>query len=375
MKKVIVTLGKVFLNCIYYIFRILPVEDQVVFISMQSNKKSLDFEMLEECLKFEDPSAKLVFLCKKMESKLSTKLDYIKYVFCMTGYVLKAMYYLASSRVCVTESYCVPISILKHRKDLTILQIWHASGAVKKFGYQSLDTAEGKSKELAEIMCMHKNYNYAIAPSEVTREIFSKAFNIEKEKIVKLGLPRLEYITDSRYNKAKEIYSKYPELQNKKVILYAPTFRNGKNIDLTEILNYPLDKSKYKLIIKLHPLAQNIVPEENIIDSKYTSYDLIKIADYIITDYSALSIEASLLEKPIFIYNYDIDEYEKDRGLNVKFEEELKTFTSKKFSDIMSKIEKSDFDIGEIIRYKEKYIEVDIKDTTTKLSKFILSIF
>ena len=104
-------------------------------------------------------------------------------------------------------------------------------------------------------------------------------------------------------------------------------------------------------------------------------YDLIKIADYIITDYSALSIEASLLEKPIFIYNYDIDEYEKDRGLNVKFEEELKTFTSKKFSDIMRKIEKDDFDIREIIKYKEKYIEVDIKNTTTKLSKFILSLF
>lgn len=374
MKRVIITIGKLFLNLIYCIMKVMPIKNQIIFISMQSDYPSLDFKLLKDEIETRDSNIKLVFLCKKMESALSKKTDYIKYVFNMIGYVLKAMYYLATSKVCITESYCVPISILKHKKNLKIVQIWHSSGAVKKFGYQSLDTEEGKTSNIAKLMCMHKNYDYVIAPSEITKHIFSEAFNIEEEKIEKLGLPRLEYITSKKYDKSEEFYNNYPELINKKVILYVPTFRKGKNVDLSEILNYPLDEEEYKLIIKLHPLENANIPDEYKINSKYTSYDLIKIADYIITDYSILSIEASILEKPIFLYLYDIEEYNQNRGLNIDLNKELKTFTSKSFNDIMRKIENNDFDINEIIKYKDKYIEVDTNNTIEKLTDFILNL-
>lgn len=373
MKKLIVRTGKIFLSIIYSFLKLLPTENQIVFISMQSNSISLDFELLKKELEYREPGTKLVFLCKKMESSLSKKSDYIKYVFNMLEYTLEAMYYLATSKVCVTESYCVPISFLKHKKELKILQIWHASGAVKKFGYQALDTEEGKSKEIAELMCMHKNYDYVIAPSEVTKNIFSEAFNIEKEKIAKLGLPRLQYITDKKYDKSEEIYREHPELKDKKVILYVPTFRKGKSIDLTEILNYSL-KDEYKLIIKLHPLEDTVVPEEYTVDSKYTTYDLIKIADYIITDYSILSVEASVLEKPVFLYLYDLEEYNKTRGLNIDLAQELKTFTSKSFNDIMGKIQSKNYDIEEIKRYRNKYIEIEPNNTIKELVDLIVEL-
>ena len=297
MKKIIIKTAIVFLNIIYAVMKKIKTKNQILFVSMQSNKLSLDFELLKKEIENKNSDIKLVFLCKKMDTSLNKKSEYIKYVFNMVGYVFKAMYYLSTSKVCVTESYCVPISILKHKKELKVLQIWHASGAVKKFGYQSLDTQEGKSKEIADLMCMHKNYDYVIAPSEVTKNIFSEAFEIEKEKIIKLGLPRLEYIYNSKYDKKQEMYSKYPELKDKKIIFYAPTFRKGKKVDLSEIINYPLDKKRYKLIIKLHPLENTDIPDEYKIDSQYTTYDLIKIADYIITDYSILSVEASILKK------------------------------------------------------------------------------
>ena len=373
MKKIIVRTGKIFLSIIYSFLKLFPIKNRIVFISMQSNNPSLDFELLKQEIENKNPEIELVFLCKKMESSLSEKSDYIKYVYNMFEYTMEAMYYLATSKVCVTESYCVPISLLKHKKDLKILQIWHASGAVKKFGYQCLDTEEGKSKIIADLMCMHKNYDYVIAPSEVTKNIFTEAFNIDKEKVIKLGLPRLEYITNKKYDKSQEIYDQYPELKNKKIILYVPTFRKGKSIDLTEILNYQLN-DEYKLIIKLHPLEDTIIPEEYKIDSKYTTYDLIKIADYIITDYSILSIEASLLEKPIFLYLYDLEEYSKNRGLNIDLEQELKTFTSKSFNDIMSKIQNTDYNMEEILNYRDKYIQVNADNSIKDLSNFILEL-
>lgn len=373
MKSLIIKTGKNFLSIIYSVLKLLPIKNRILFISMQSDNPSLDFELLEKEISSRDKNFELVFLCKKMESSLSKKRDYIKYVYNMFEYTLEAMYYLATSKVCVTESYCVPISFLKHKKNLKTIQIWHASGAVKKFGYQCLDTEEGKSKEIAELMCMHKNYDYVIAPSEVTKNIFAEAFNIEKDKIVKLGLPRLEYITNEKYDKSEEIYKEYPELENKKIILYVPTFRKGKNIDLTELLNCPIDQEKYKLIIKLHPLESNNVPEKYKINSKYTTYDLIKVADYIITDYSILSVEASILEKPIFLYLFDLEEYNQNRGLNINLMQELKTFTSQKINDIMDKIKNNSFDINEIIEYKNKYIEVKTDNSIKELADFILS--
>ena len=216
----------------------MPVKKQIIFVSMQSNKPSLDFNLLAEEIKRKNKDIRLVFLCKKMGSNLSNVIDYIKYVFNIAGYVLKVMCYLATSKVCITESYCVPISLLKHKKELKVIQIWHASGAVKKFGYQALDTKEGKSKEIADLMCMHKNYDYAIAPSEITREVFAEAFNIDREKILKLGLPRLEYISNNKYDKSEEFYQEYPELKDKKIILYVPTFRKEKSVNLDEIFNY-----------------------------------------------------------------------------------------------------------------------------------------
>ena len=375
MKKIIVNIAKIFLNLIYCIIKIVPINNQIVFMSMQSNSISLDFELLKKELEHKEPGIKLVYLCKKMESSLSKKNDYVKYVFNMVGYMFKAMYYLATSKVCVTESYCVAISILRHRKELKIIQIWHASGAVKKFGYQALDKEEGKTSKIAELMCMHKNYDYVIAQSEITKNIYSEAFDIEKEKIVKLGLPRLEYITKKEYDKSEEIYKEYPELKNKKIILYVPTFRKGKNVDLSEILNYPLNREKYKLIIKLHPLENKKDINEYIINPKYTTYDLIKVADYIITDYSILSVEASVLEKPIFLYLYDLEEYNKNRGLNIDLAKELKTFISIKFSDIMHKIDNNNYNMKEIIDYKNKYIEIDTNNCIRDLSNFILSLF
>ena len=372
MKKIIIVFGKAFLNFFYFFIKLFPASNQIVYTSMQSNNISLDFELLRNEITKHDNSIKQIFLCKKMKSGLKKNSDYVVYVFSMIGYVFKSMYYLATSKVCITESYCVPISILKHKKNLKIIQIWHASGAVKKFGYQILDKKEGKSSEVAKLMCMHKNYDYAIAPSEVTKEIFSEAFNMKKEKIVKLGLPRLEYISNEKYDKSNEIYNSYPDLNKKKIILYVPTFRKDKNIDLSEIFNYQYDKTKYKIIIKLHPLDDAQIPSEYTFDNKYTSYDLIKIADYIITDYSILSIEASILNKPIFLYLYDMENYNQSRGLNIDLCNELKTFTSKNFSDIMNKIKNHDYNMNEIEKYKNKYIEVNPKNTTAELADFVL---
>lgn len=379
MKNIILTIGitilKFFANLIYYIIKIFPIKNKIVMITRQSNTPTLDFKLLMEKIKNVDTSIKVEVLCNKVESNAlysSGILYKIKYIF----YILKIMYNLATSKVCVVDGYCIPVCILKHKKNLKIIQIWHASGAVKKFGYQVLDKEAGSDSKIARLMCMHKNYDYIIAPSETTKDIFSEAFNTSKDKIVKLGLPRLEYIANSKYDKSEEIFKEYPKLREKKNILYIPTFRKNNNFNAVEkILECKLDEKKYNLIINLHPLDTTPVPEEYLVSKKYSSYDLIKIADYIITDYSALSIEASVLNKPIFVFLPDLNEFEEKTGLNINLKEELPSFAFENLSQIIDRIKRKEYNTKEIKEYKEKYIEIDENNTIKDLTQFILEIY
>lgn len=371
MKKILITIAIHFLkflaNIIYLFIKLFPTKHQIVMISRQSNNITLDFRLIQNELNEKYGNLKVVVLCKKIENGIKNKILY-----CM--YILKTMYYLATSKLCIIDGYCIPVSILKHKKNLTVIQIWHASGAVKKFGYQILDKKEGTSSWIAKLMCMHKNYDYLIAPSEITKDIFSKAFNVSKEKIIKLGLPRLEYIVNPMYDKSNEIYKQYPHLKDKKNIVYIPTFRKNNNINLVDnVIKTKIDKNKYNLIISLHPLDKTEVPKEYLIDKKYSSFDLIKIADYIITDYSVLSIEASVLGKPIFLLLEDLQEYKNNRGLNIDFTKELPSFVCEKFVEIMDKINKKEYNMKELYNYRNKYIEIDINNALDKLLEFIVN--
>lgn len=225
-------------------------------------------------------------------------------------------------------------------------------------------------------MKMHKNYSHVIAPSEVTANFYSEAFGIEKEKLVINGLPRLDYILRGTPNdkKIKEFYKKYPKFKNKnkKTILYVPTFRKGSDgVKEAQKLIDRVNFAKYNLIIKLHPLDKNSKAYKYMVNKRYNTYDLLKIADYIITDYSAVAFEASILNKPIYFYVYDIENYKKTRGLNVDLFKEMESSTSKDIKEIMKSIEKNKYNYQELRKFRNKYMEENYCNTTIKLVDFI----
>ena len=362
-----ITLLKIIANLVYYILKIFPIKNKIVMITRQSNNSTLDFKLLKDYFEENYSNIEIKILAKQLNNGILNKIKY-------TFYILKIMYHLATAKVCVLDGYCIPVSILKHKNKLKIIQIWHSSAAIKKFGYQILDKKEGSNSKIVELMCMHKNYDYAIAPSKATKTYFSKAFNIDQNNIKILGLPRLEYISDPKYDKSIEIYKDYSKLKEKKNILYVPTFRKNSNVNLTEeILNTKIDLNKYNLIIKLHPLDNTEVPKEYLIDNKYSTFDLIKIADYIVTDYSALSVEASILNKPIIFLLNDLEEYNENRGLNVSLKDEVSSFICKTFNEVIDKIEKKSYNMEELYNYRKKYIEVNEKNTIKELAEFIIS--
>jgi len=368
--KLGICIGKILLNIIYFFIKLCPTKNKIVMLSRQHDKTSMDFELIKKEITNRDTNIKTEILCKTIKKGLKNKI-----IYCF--YILKCMYHIATSKVCIIDGYSIPISILKHKKHLIVIQIWHASGAIKKFGYQILEQKEGRKSEIAKAMNMHKNYSYVMAPSKETAKFYSEAFKIEKNKIFINSLPRIDYLLDKSLTeeKIKEFYKQYPTYKNKKTILYVPTFR--KNNDCTEIINKIvecIDFKKYNLIIKLHPL--DITPDKELytVDKKYDTYDLLKIADYVITDYSSIAFEASLLKKQLYFYMYDIEDYTEKRGLNFNIFKEMSSSTKNNINEIIELIENEQYDYKQLENFKVKYMGDDNSNSTSKLIDFIFNI-
>ena len=242
------------------------------------------------------------------------------------------------------------------------------------FGYQSLNKPSGSSEKLARVMKMHKNYDVIIAPSRATATYFAKGFNYPLSSFEILGLPRIDFIRNARVN--PQIAECYPQILNKKNVVYAPTFRKGRRVNVRD-LEENFDFNKYNLIVKLHPLDRenlNLTEAEKskmIIDERFSTFEWIKIAEKVITDYSALGLESALLDKEIYFYIYDIDEYEKNTGLNMKFSEEpIGRYVyrdARKLVELMSE----PYERECVREFREKYFEVDETNCTKKFVDYI----
>lgn len=362
-----ICIGKAFLNILYFFVKMFPTRNKVLMLSRQADKPGVDFKYIRKEILKRDDNVEIVILCKILRKTAKERLKYC-------SYIIKCMYHIATAKVCILDGYSIPISILKHKKDLTIIQIWHASGAIKKFGYQSINKKEGRGIQIAKIMKMHKNYNFVVAPSNATAKFYEEAFGVERDKIVINGLPRLDYILgdEKSEEKTKDFYIDYPDYRYKGTILYVPTFR--KDIEDSEKINQLINSvnfSKYNLIIKLHPLDKTKNATKYTVNKKYNTYDLLRIADYIITDYSAVAFEAAILDKPVYFYVHDIDEYKKTRGLNIELFKEMNNNTSKNIKEIMMSIENNTYDFEELSKFKLKYMGNEHYNNTSKMVEFI----
>lgn len=345
---------------------------EVAIISRESDEKTLDVRMLEEELRQRGVRVKVL-------SKLLTKERSVKNALGYIGQVVRQEAEILGSDVVVLDTYCIPASLLPHRKGTKVVQMWHALGAVKKFGWQTVGRADGASERTARLMRMHHGYDYVICPSDATAEQYSEAFRTPKDKMVKLGLPRIDYIKEVTHGdeaiRAKErVLNSYPKLreEGKKTVLYAPTFRRGRMPDVAGIAD-ALDPARYNLLVKLHPLyggGGKARRDHIIYDEKFSTYELLAATDAVVSDYSALVIEATLAEKPLYLYTYDEEEYKKSTGLNMDFDAEpIGKYAFKDAIDLAKALEEP-YDIDSLKEFGRKYIEVD-EECTKKLADFI----
>lgn len=320
----------------YSFYKRRKTENKIAFISRQSETPSTDFRYLINEIKTNYPQYQVVVLCKMIPSSFGGKIKYV-------GEMFRQMKALATSKVVVLDGYCILASMLKHKKNLKIIQIWHALGAFKKFGKSVLDKEGGKSSKTAFAFKMHNNYSYIAASGDECVPFFAQAFGQPVSKFIPIGIPRMDYLTDPQENERVRgnVLRKYPQLANgRKNILYAPTFRDTQQdkdalANATEELVNKVNYSDFNLIVKHHVVDSN--KEQIYTDSRmnkaegenFTAMDFMCVADYVVTDYSSVIYEALLKDLPIYIYCFDSDKYIDERGFYIDFWTDIPALYSK----------------------------------------------
>lgn len=331
---------------------------------------SIEFKMLREEILRRDKGVRIVFLCKMLDKRILSRLSYCVHIFVQ-------MYHIATAKIVLLDSYCIPVSILKHKKKLKVIQMWHSIGTMKKFGYTALDTKEGSKYELAYTMKMHRNYDYIFASSDAYKEDLARGFNYSVDKIITMPLPRVDLLKSSVYarRKKEEILKKYPDLKAKPIILYCPTFRKDEREfrKALSALNSALEGKEFNFVIKLHPLSKTELPAGSYAVPKVSSFDMIFAADYIISDYSCIIYEAALRNLPLFFYNFDMNIYEESRGLAIDYYRELPGFISQNAEEIVGAIENHKYDLDKVQAFAEKYI-CPVHNATKNIVNFIFQI-
>jgi len=356
------------LNLIFLLMKLLPVQNKITYISRQYNAKSEDMELLEDALSRFENAPKQVFLCKKLEEGVVCKFFYCFHIF-------RQMYHIATSQVVILDSYCIAVSVLKQRETVKVIQMWHALGALKKFGFSIVGEGEGSSREIADIMRMHKNYSYILTSGEVCVPHFASAFGYGREKIKVLPLPRVDKLTDiDSQKKIKEsIYNRYPQFRGKKIVLYAPTFRKEKDISKDiEAISEQFSDDEYIFVLKRHPLMKK-EKVSCLEDSEFSTIDMISAADYVICDYSAVIFEAAVLKKPLFFYIFDYESYCSNRDFYINYMEEMPGVISKSPQEIGLAIRNNDYNLSRVEAFSHKYVECQ-ENCSYKIAEMIMQI-
>ncbi|WP_141603608.1 bifunctional glycosyltransferase/CDP-glycerol:glycerophosphate glycerophosphotransferase [Terrilactibacillus laevilacticus] len=247
---------------------------------------------------------------------------------------VKQYFHLGNARVIVLDDYFNQLYHLKIRPETEVLQSWHACGAFKKFGFSAQGYRDSNSLYFEE--GAHSIYTKVLTSSKNLVKYYAEAFNKKETEISPVGVPRTDmFFDEERISYTKRNYLlKYPALKNKKILLYAPTFRGTPKERTNFKLKLDLNLMKkalskdYVLILKLHPAVLNGIKipqglKDFVLDLSNVNdiNELLVISDALITDYSSVIFEYSLLKRPIIFYAYDLEEYLSERGFYFNYQD------------------------------------------------------
>ena len=329
-------LSKIILNIALWLvdtftFFIKTDEKRITFISLTANELKDDFYLLDRELKKEEYHIyyDLIVFEKGVVGKFKYFLN-----------CLQQLVEMKKSKLIILNDNNYIVSNRKP-KDTKVIQIWHAPGAVKKFGNQI--------KRQYPI----RNYDACICNSSYWKPVYAQAFGMDENKIHVTGFPRMDTI----HNADNEFIKKHPECKGKRLILYAPTFRgniiDGFVVESMDFTKLNIDENTY-ILCKYHPLLEDIhIHHDQVLNVTHEDlYDLMNVSDLLISDYSSVFFDFCLIDKPMIVYVPDYENYKQTIGLNMDIYKEFKYVCTT--MDELNQLIASDLKVDE--QFQQKFV-------------------
>lgn len=332
-------------------------KNRIVFISNRRNDMSGNFEFVYDILK-EKENLDIRFVLDDRGIKQMSFSNALRYGF-----------YCATAKVILVDDYAGLLYKIPRRAGTTMIQLWHACGAFKTFGYSRLGKPGGQTQSSPA----HRNYDYCIVSSGEISKFYAEGFGISLEKPAAVGIPRTDIFFNKEYkeNVVNQFYQQNEKLRDKKILLFAPTFRgNGKMSGFYPVEKFDVVKlyeelgEEYAIIIKHHPFVKN----RNVIPEEYQDYildmsdnaelnDLLFVTDLMVSDYSSVIFEAALLDIPMLFYAYDLQRYISTRGFYYEYEKFVPGKIVTSFAQALNAIRKEDFEVEKIAAFKTRFFD------------------
>ena len=336
-------LGKLIRLLYRLVYRLIPCQnDTVLFISFHgrgySDNPMALHKYMSTHLKYQ--KYRCIFAIKNHKEK-NIEIENAKII---EYFSIPYFYYLARSKYWIVNCK-LPKYVLKKPNQI-YLQTWHGT-PLKKLAHD-IEVPEGttfyRSEMTVEQMCSTydndvSKYNYMISPSAFTTEVFQSAFKIDQARLIETGYPRNDILSNYKEHDLDVIKSKLKIPKDKKVILYAPTWRDNSYVASGYTFELKADFHKWKeilgeeyiVVFKPHYLIINTYEKDSSLQGFLYSIpaeadirELYVISDMLITDYSSVFFDYAILKRPIYFYMYDIEEYANDlRGFYLDIHKDL----------------------------------------------------
>lgn len=358
--------------------QLFSLKEKITFVvSYSENSKYVYEEMQREHLKTD-----VVFLCRGncIKTFQNSGRKAIPFETMNLFYMFRACFHLATSKVVVVDNYFGFLAAVHFKKQVECIQLWHAAGAFKTFGLQDHSIAARTKQARERFMKVYQQFDKVAVGSDIMAEIFKIAFGLSEANILRTGIPRTDLFYDNR--ERKRIASDFKrKFKNKKIILYAPTFRDGHLDDFRLPLNLSLLKEKlsndFVILLRLHPAVHSALKvDQSDFVFDYSAWpninELLLVADVLVTDYSSTPFEFALLNRPMIFFAYDLEEYQDQRGLWGDYANLVPGPIVRTTEEMIACLQgKNAFDMDEISDFSAKWNKYSLGNSSENVVRYI----
>ena len=273
-------------------------------------------------------------------------------------YSLKYYYYALKTKCWITNISADIGGLMK--KNTLYFNTWHGS-PIKKTGYDIENTEYRGIISSPDIMCAQANYD---------ADILSQAYKIDREKIIITGLPRNDILANYNEEIKLQIINKLGLPIDKKIILYCPTWREYDNQKTSFTVNQKINfkewenkiGEKYIILYRSHINTISTI-EHNKFVYDFCKYeclnDLMIVSDILISDYSSIYIDYSIMGKPMLCFAYDYEKYVKNIGMYIDIRKELPCEIVYDEDTLLKQILYLDYEkmSHDTLKFRDKYVE------------------